>query len=70
MGEGARVGDIAKRLGEKWKALDEEEKKEYSIEAGRQKETYDEAMEEYRNQTEAKKAKAEGTSEDDEQNDY
>merc|ERR1719262_1066800 len=45
LGEGARVGDIAKRLGEKWKELTDEDKQEYTAEAKTQKEAYDIAME-------------------------
>lgn len=71
LGEGARVGDIAKRLGEKWKELTDEDKQEYSAEAKTQKEAYDIAMEEYR-QNGAKKAKQESSEEveEDEENDY
>jgi len=74
LGEGVRVGDIAKRLGEKWKELTDEDKTEYNEEAARQKVDYDKAMEEYRNG--AKKAKQDSEEEksepdqDDEENDY
>jgi len=76
LGEGVRVGDIAKRLGEKWKELADEDKTEYNEEAARQKVDYDKAMEEYRNG--AKKAKQESDEEksepdqdqEDEENDY
>jgi len=76
LGEGVRVGDIARRLGEKWKELADEDKTEYNEEAARQKVDYDKAMEEYRNG--AKKAKQESDEEkseadqdqEDEENDY
>lgn len=71
LGEGARVGDIAKRLGQRWKELEDEDKQEYSTEAARQKEAYDIKMDEYR-QNGAKKAKPDSSEEpeDDEENDY
>lgn len=71
LGEGARVGDIAKRLGEKWKELTDEDKLEYSEEAAKQKGAYDIAMDDYRKNG-VKKAKKESSEEksDDEENDY
>jgi hypothetical protein len=45
--EGARVGDIAKRLGIMWGELDADEKKEYQEQAEDAKGDYEKAMEEY-----------------------
>merc|ERR1711990_830058 len=70
LGDGARVGDIAKELGRRWKDLTDEDKIEYSQEAERQKVEYDKKMKEYREEG-AKRAKVQSSEEDDEdQNDY
>jgi len=70
LGDGARVGDIAKELGRRWKDLTDEDKIEYSQEAERQKVEYDKKMKAYREEG-AKRAKVQSSEEDDEdQNDY
>jgi len=72
LGDGARVGDIAKELGKRWKSLDEDAKQEYADEAARQKASYDKAMEEYREEgaKKAKHASSEDDGHDDDENDY
>jgi len=68
LGEGSRVGDVAKELGKRWKQMTDADKKEYSDEAARQKADYEVAMEEYR-ANDAKRAKHE-SEESLEENDY
>merc|ERR1711990_986305 len=72
LGDGARVGDIAKELGKRWKTLDEDARQEYADEAAKQKIAYDKAMEEYREEgaKKPKHASSEDDGHDDDENDY
>lgn len=45
--EGARVGEVAKKLGLMWSELEDEEKKKYQDQADINKGEYEKAMEEY-----------------------
>ncbi|CBY34818.1 unnamed protein product [Oikopleura dioica] len=49
--EGAKVGDVAKKLGEMWKLVSAEEKENFAKIAKESKAKYDKAMEEYRANT-------------------
>ncbi|CAG5097350.1 Oidioi.mRNA.OKI2018_I69.XSR.g15038.t1.cds [Oikopleura dioica] len=71
--EGAKVGDVAKKLGEMWKAASAEEKERFAKQAKESKALYDKAMEEYKasapKESPPKRKKKKVSSEEDEPSD-
>lgn len=70
--EGAKVGDVAKKLGEMWRAITPEEKERFGVKASEAKEGYEQAMAEYKAKdakTISSKRRKKATSSEDEPDD-